>query len=195
MTAFTHSESGELPLARDTVLSRLVADASTATPQSWELLPNGAGVVIHGDRPPRRPGGLATVSQTRITVEPAGEGVIVRMSVAMTFTGRNAWAVHFIKPFARRRLRRAHRALLQSLESGDVAPLERERSRNLRTAFRARRAVLAVYAVITLPLLALVAFLSWWLALALALFLVAAIIFTLTRISRAQRRSMPRNQG
>lgn len=190
MTGFSYAEVGRLPLERGTAMGRLLHDAPASSAETWQPLPDGSGVVIHTNRPERRPGGLASTGETRILLEPTADGVLVRMSVAMTFNGRHAWAIRLARPFARLRVRRAHRALMKSLLLGDVAPLEQERLKNVRSVFRTRRALVAAYAVMTIPLLALVALISWLLALLLAVLIGGATASTLIRVGRAQRRSI-----
>jgi hypothetical protein len=187
MYVMTFSEATELPDDRETLMQRLVADASTAPDRTWEPLPDNRGVVMRTQRASQKDPSRVTSTETFVYLDEEPHGTRVRMEVTMAFGTAPSWALFLVRPLGRRRVHAAFRALVLALQTGDVSALHEERRRAARSGLRAHAAQLAFYLVFAAIAVAFFALVSVVLAVVVALFFVLAASFPVRRIVRARR--------
>lgn len=187
MYSMTFNESTELPIDRDTLLQRLLAEAPDPAGGRWEPLPDNRGAAMHTTRASTKDPARVTTTDTAISLDPTPAGTRVQMDVTLGFGTAPAWALFLVRPLARRRLHAAFHAIVLALQTGDVTALHEQRRRNARLALRARTAQLIFYLIFAALLVAFFALVSVLVAIVVALFFLVAASFPLRRIARARR--------
>jgi hypothetical protein len=187
MYVMTFSEGTELPVDRDTLLKRLLAEAPDPASGRWEPLADNRGAAMHTERASAKDPSRITTTDSGISLDPTPTGTRVQMDVTMGFGTAPAWAMFLVRPLARRRLHAAFQALILALQTGDVSALHEQRRRNARSGLRARTAQLVFYLVFAALLVAFFALVSVVLAVVVAVFFLVAASFPVRRILGARR--------
>jgi hypothetical protein len=185
--SMTFTEVTELPIDRNTLVQRLLADAPNTAEGTWEPLPDNRGAVMHSQRASANDPSRVTTTDTAISLDPTPTGTRVQMDVTMAFGTAPAWALFLVRPLARRRLHAAFHALILALQTGDASALHEQRRRNARSGLRARTAQLVLYLVFAALLVAFFALVSLVLAVVVAIFFLVAASFPVRRILGARR--------
>lgn len=191
MYVMSFTEVTELPIDRDTLLQRLLADAPDTAGGSWEPLPDNRGAIMHTQRASAKDPSRITTTDTGVSLDPTPTGTRVQMDVTMGFGTAPGWALFLVRPLARRRLRAAFHALTLALQTGDLNALYEQRRRNARSGLRARTAQLVFYLIFAAVLVAFFALVSLVLAVVVAVFFLVAASFPVRRILGARRDTNP----